>query len=154
MRDLDHETMQRALDEMRPNPNPRIVALLDYALDEILPKLHKDEYAEWIGWAASWKAGRRTPQTCVDIGHFCFSHKGWGLDGNAIEPVWHCLGQLAWAAKEACYSTPASGWLVIRYIADAMIAFGIAFPIEKFAVLEPPTLDLYGSKNPRELLSD
>jgi hypothetical protein len=135
----DHEQMKRAMEEMRPNPNPRIVALLDYALNEISAKLRKAEYTKWFGWAESWKSGQRAPQACVNIAHFCFEHKAWGIDGKATDPVWHCLGQLAWAGKEACYSTPTSGWLVVRYIADAMTAFGIAFPEEKFAALEPPT---------------
>lgn len=93
-----------------------------------------------LGWAASWKAGRRSPAACVNISHFCFKHKGWGIDGNGTDPVWHTLGQLAWGAKEACYNTPQSGWLTIRYIADAMVAFGIAFPDEGLAMLDPPTI--------------
>jgi len=135
--------MRRRLNEMeRVNPNPRIVALLNYALDEVMAKLfRKDEYAEWLGWATSWKNGRRSPQACVDISHFCSSHKGWGMDKNGVDPIWHALGQLAWGAKEACYSAPTSGWLVIRYVADAMTTFGIAYPNNGSALIEPPTLD-------------
>lgn len=77
---------------------------------------------DWLSWAASWAVGERSPGRCVDVGHECFSHKG--------DPVWHALGQLAWAAKEACYDTPKSGWLTVFYIADAMIAFGVAFPTD------------------------
>lgn len=134
--------MNHADQEMlRVSPNPRVVALLDYAIDEISPKVSKPEYAEWLAWAAMWRAGRHSPQACVDISHFCSSHKGWGIDGNSTTPIWHTLGQLAWGAKEACYSAPTSGWMVIRYIADAMVTFGIAFPDRGVAALEPPTID-------------
>lgn len=139
---------QRALDELRINPNPRIVALLDYAIDEIMRRVSRlqnsamrDEYGEWLDWAAAWRQGERSPQRCVDMAHQCFSHKGSGFDGKAAHPIWHSLGQIAWGAKEACYSAPTSGWLVIRYIADAMIAFGIKFPTKGLAALDPPTID-------------
>jgi len=126
----------------RVNPNPRLVWFMNYAIDEVTTRLDKKgEYSEWLGWASSWKAGKRSPQACVDISHFCFDHpdhKGWGLDGKATNPIWHTLGQLAWGAKEACYDTPKSGWLVVRYIADAMVAFGVAFPDEGLPMLEPP----------------
>jgi len=132
--------MSRETDLMRPNPNPRIVALLDYALDEVTARLtRKSEFGDWLEWSASWKAGRRAPQSCVEVAHRCFEHKDWGIDGSQTDPIWHSLGQLAWGAKEACYSTPTSGWLVIRYIADAMIAFGIAFPEKGMLALERPT---------------
>lgn len=143
--------MREKLDAMRVNPNPRVVALLDYALDQIIPKLSTPFYQEhsgkWLEWAAEWRAGQRSPGRCVAVSHWCFDHKGWGIGGQETDPVSHCLGQLAWGAKEACYSTPTSGWLVIRYIADAMVAFGVAFPEEGLKALEPPTLDLEGSRS-------
>lgn len=112
------------------NPNPRLVWLMNYAIDEIVVKLSwQDRFEVWLTWAASWKAGERSPGICVDVAHRCFAHKG--------DPAWHCLGQLAWGAKEACYDNPTSGWLVIRYIADAMVAFGLAFP----TTAEIPLLD-------------
>lgn len=133
----------------RINPNPRLVWFMNYALDEVTARLsRKDEYAKWLAWAASWKSGVRSPGACVDISHFCFSHKGWGFDGKAVDPVWYTLGQLTWGAKEACYDTPTSAWLVIRYIADAMIAFGVAFPDEGFPLLDPPTITI---ENPVEM---
>jgi len=122
----------------RINPNPRIVALLDYAIAEIMPRLryssfNEDRYGEWLKWAASWKAGQRSPAACVAASHSC--------DKGEPDPIGHCLGQLAWGAKEACYDVPQSGWLVVRYIADAMVAFGAAFPTKGLAALEPPTFD-------------
>lgn len=111
----------------RPNPNPRIVELLNYALAEVVLRLRGDEYADWLSWAAAWKAGGRFPVTCVDVAHRCFEHKE--------DVVWHALGQLAWAGKEACYDGPKSGWLVIRYIADAMVAFGVTFPSDTTFIL-------------------
>lgn len=145
MNELNSDAMRKAMDEMRPNPNPRIVALLNFAIDEIMPKLSTPFYQEhsgkWLEWAAKWKAGQRSPAACVEIARWCFGHKGWGVDEKATDPVSHALGQLAWGAKEACYSTPTSGWLVIRYIADAMVAFGITFPTKRLTVLEPPTLE-------------
>jgi hypothetical protein len=137
MRDLDSDKMKKALDEMLPNPNPRIVALIDYALDEVTARLSQNaEYRDWLEWAASWKAGRRTPQNCVDVAHRCFER------GKMDElTMWHTLGQLAWGAKEACYSAPTSGWLVVCYIADAMVAFGIAFPDKPPVALDRPTID-------------
>jgi hypothetical protein len=134
---------RRPVDVVRVNPNPRIVWLLNYALDEIILRLSgKDEYAIWFTWAASWKSGQRRPGACVSIAEECFDHKGWGLNGEGTDPVWHTLGQLAWGAKEACYDTPNSGWLVIRYIADAMVAFGVAFPQEFIG-----SMIEYGAKN-------
>jgi len=113
---------------IRINPNPRLVGLLNYAIEQVRQHLYDGKYRPWVEWADEWLAGRRSPQECVRISHECFSHKGAGMTGEATDPVWHALGQLAWGAKEACYSEPKSGWLVIRYIADAMVAFGIAFP--------------------------
>ena len=134
-------TRQRNRDAMRINPNPRLIWLLNYAIDEIMARLHrKDEYRDWLSWAVDWKKGERRPQRCVDISHRCFDHKGWGIDGNGTDPVWHALGQLAWSAKEACYDVPQTGWLVVRYIADAMIAFGISYPKEMGIILEPSTI--------------
>lgn len=141
----------------RISPNPKIVALLDYALDEVTARLsRKGEYAEWLAWAAEWKKGRRSPQACVDISHFCSDHpdhKGWGIDGRATDPVWHTLGQLAWGAKEACYSAPTSGWLVIRYIADAMTAFGVAYP-NNAPALNPPTIESDMANDPPAQIPD
>ncbi len=123
--------MTDKLAALRINPNPRLVALLGYAIDEVASRLVlRGEYAEWLAWAASWKEGERSPGKCVDVAHRCFEHKE--------DPIWHTLGQLAWGAKEACYSTKTSGWLVIRYVADAMCAFGVAFPDNGMAELEPP----------------
>jgi hypothetical protein len=138
---MNHETAREA---MTINPNPRIVALLDYAIDQIVAQLawKSARYeSEWFVWASEWKEGQRSPARCVDVAHKCFDHRGWGMDGKATDPVHHTLGQLAWGGKEACYSTPASGWLVIRYIADAMTAFGIAFPDEGVPMLTPPSVD-------------
>ncbi len=111
-------------------PNPRLVRLVSYAIDEVAASLDEGEWSEWLAWASSWKAGQRQPQACVDISHRCFRDRE--------NDIGHCLGQIAWAAKEACYETTESGWLVIRYIADAMVAFGVAFPAEGLALLEPP----------------
>jgi hypothetical protein len=129
---------------MRVNPNPRLVALMDYALDQVVAKLrYQDEFREWLEWAADWKREQRSPQACVDISHHCRERaKETGL-------VWPSLAQLAWGAKEACYSAPTSGWLVIRYIADAMCAFGIAFPDKTAVLLEPPTIDLERNNEPK-----
>jgi hypothetical protein len=114
---------------IRINPNPNLVALMDYALDEILQRLPRDKKFDfWREWAAAWKAGERSPGKCVAISHKCPKQ----------EPIWHTLGQLAWGAKEACYSTPTGGWLVIRYIADAMADWGVAFPDGPLLALEPP----------------
>jgi hypothetical protein len=124
-------------------PNPRLVWFINFAIDEITARLHKkDDYDEWLSWAASWKEGRRSPAQCVRVAHECFRHKGWGIDGKGTDPVWHTLGQLAWGAKEACFSTPQSGWLVIRYIADAMVAFGVGFSEDGLPLLQPPTVDI------------
>jgi hypothetical protein len=117
------------------NPNPRIVALMDYALDQITTTLyHKEKYPQWLEWAAGWKKGERLPAKCVRVARIY-------LDERHGNPVKHCLGQLCWAAKEACYNLPNSGWLVIRYIADAMVAFGIAFPDSSVNLLPPPSFD-------------
>jgi hypothetical protein len=59
------------------------------------------------------------------------------------------LGQLAWGGKEACYSMDKSGWLVIRYIADAMYAFGVTFPENANLLLEPPTIT---AENPNSFI--
>lgn len=134
--DIDREKRERqraALDAMRIKPNPKLVALMDYAIDEVVARLHnKEEYREWLEWAAAWKGGQRSPQACVDISHLAQSN---------YEIIGPSLSQLAWGAKEACYSAPTSGWLVIRYIADAMHAFGVAFPENGTKLLEPPTVD-------------
>lgn len=115
-------------------PNPRMVWLINYAIDEIVHRLErKSEYHEWLGWAASWKAGVRSPSACVSVANNCFEDKE--------NPIRICLGQLAWGAKEACYDAPKSGWLVIRYIADAMIAFGAEFPDNFRDGLPPPIVD-------------
>lgn len=129
--------MHEELDAIRINPNPWLVALVNYAIDEIAQRLsRRDEYAEWLEWAKSWKAGRRSPEACVNVAHRCFDHAK-----NAQFSIGHTLGQIAWGAKEACYDVPQSGWLVVRYIADAMIAFGVTFPKEAMSALEPPTVE-------------
>lgn len=116
----------------RINPNPKLVWFINYAIDEVTARLsNKGEHGEWLAWASSWKEGRHSPATCVDIAHHCFKDKE--------DSVQHCLGQIAWGAKEACYNTPASGWLVIRYIADALIAFGVAFPNNELRLISKKT---------------
>ena len=126
---------QRELDAMRINPNPRLVWLLNYAIGEIEPRLwRKDEYSDWLSWAVSWKNGEHSPAKCVNVANRCFEHKD--------NPIFHCLGQLAWGAKEACYDVPQTGWLVVRYIADAMVAFGVAYPKDAGIFLDPPTIDI------------
>lgn len=102
------------------SPDARLVSLIDRALDEVLSRLYGDhftKYAEWIAWARRWQGGEHSPQACVDASR---SAKDDGIG--------KCLGQLAWGAKEACYSTPKSGWLVIWYVADTMMFWGVAFP--------------------------
>lgn len=104
-----------------PNPNPQLVALISYAIGQVSPRLSgmlAEDYAPWLLWAARWSSGERSPQACVDVAHKCFDDTSLG----------HTLGQLAWGAKEACYTTSNSPWLVMRYVADAMVAFGVAFP--------------------------
>jgi hypothetical protein len=64
---------------------------------------------DWLNWAYRWLEGVRSPAACVDVAHRVCSG----------------LGQIAWAAKESCYDTPQSGWLVMRYIADAMLSLGL-----------------------------
>jgi hypothetical protein len=131
---MDRERMRKAMEDMRPNPNPRVVALVDYAIDQIAPRLtHNEWYADWLAWAARWRSGERVPQDCVNAANACFEKR------DQINPLFHTLGQLAWGAKEACYTTSKGGWLTVRYIADAMVTFGVAFPEEGLAALEPPT---------------
>lgn len=137
------EPSQSEIDAMRVNPNPRLVWLMDYALGEVSTKLRGQvEFSEWLEWAQAWKDGQHSPQACVDISHQC--RKGERRDSI----IWPTLGQLSWGAKEACYSTPTSGWLVIRYIADAMHAFGVAFPDNAAPLIEPPSSDLTWRQNP------
>jgi hypothetical protein len=108
------------IDAMLVNPNPRLVGFINYAIENIMPLLSLGEEADfWRDWASSWVTGQRSPQTCVDVARKCFLHEDLAS--------WHTLGQISWAAKEACYNIPSGGWLVVRYIADAMIAFGIDF---------------------------
>lgn len=120
-RRVERERREAAIAELRVNPDPRLVRLIDMALTEVSAKLRHDaQFKEWIVWADEWLGGRHIPQRCVDVSHACDKHE---------EPfVWPSLAQLAWGAKEACYSTPKSGWLVIRYVAGAMVNFGVAFP--------------------------
>jgi len=121
----------REIAAMTIKPNPRLVWLVSYAIDEVSSRLSdKQEYREWLDWASRWKEGHRVPQACVDISRLCGDHKD--------HLIWHTLSQLSWGAKEACYSTPTSGWLVIRYIADAMVAFGVAFPDQEIGTLLLP----------------
>lgn len=112
-------------------PDARLVALVSYACEQVdgrLDGMLRDSCADWIAWAQAWAAGQRSPGACVATAQECFARAKKG-------PLYHTLGQLAWAAKEACYSTPTSPWLVIRYVADAMIAFGVAFPETTFGLL-------------------
>lgn len=132
---------QAEIAAMTVNPNPRIVALMDYALGEVMTKIgHRDEYSDWLAWAASWRRGERDPQACVDASH----HVTRDCNEDMIA---HALGQVAWGAKEACYQTKTSGWLVIRYIADAMCAFGVAFPDRLPDGIEPAR-DVGGEPRP------
>jgi hypothetical protein len=124
--------MNKVPDGARINPNPKIVALINYAIAQVNARLSsREEFSLWLSWAKHWADGERSPASCVETAHRCFEHKGY--------PTWHCLGQLAWAAKESCYDTPKSGWLVVRYVADAMIAFGAAFPTDN-TLLESPSI--------------
>jgi hypothetical protein len=120
------------------NPNQRLVRLLNFALDGVIEKIcHQPKYEKWLKWASEWKSGQYSPQQCVDISHLCRD----GRDKIDLM-VWGPLAQLAWAAKEACYSTPKGGWYVLFYIADAMIAFGVAFPDDTSLLrLDAPTED-------------
>ena len=119
---------------IRVEPDRRLVFLISYAIDQVTPKLRdRKQWAPWLEWADSWKSGRHSPAACVSVAHQCFENKG--------NPIGHTLGQIAWGAKEACYSTPKSGWLVIRYIADAMVAFSVAYPEQGVPLLDPPTID-------------
>ena len=122
----DYERHERARSAMRVNPDPRLESLINYALKAILPKLPGHEYDFWREWALQWIGGVRSPALCVEIGRQCFAKEE--------QLVWHTLGQLAWGAKEACYRLPQSGWLVIRYIGDAMADFGISFPDGPFLI--------------------
>lgn len=109
------------VEHMSVNPDPRFVWLIDYAIDAVSSEIHdRKPYAAWFAWAADWRAGKRSPQACVDASHACRDIDDFGVSGS--------LAQIAWGAKEACYSAPKSGWLALRYVADAMIAFGVAFP--------------------------
>jgi hypothetical protein len=111
------------------NPNPKITWMIDYALKSILPKLFDKEHEFWIEWANDWLNGERNPARCVRIANRCFDKESQILCG-------HTLGQLAWGAKESCYNVPQSGWLALRYVADAMVAYGIAFPDEGILRIE------------------
>lgn len=103
------------------NPDPRLTALVDMAIDEIVKRLSRPEdFEDWIAWAASWRVGRRSPAACVQA--------AYSVEASNGLPVSHTLMQIAWAGKEACYSVDVSPWLVIRYVADAMVAFGVPFP--------------------------
>lgn len=115
------ETIQAARDALKGKPDPKLVALMDFAINQVSPRLIGAEYGFWVAWAQDWLSGRRSPAMCVQIARDCFDKTDDG-------PIWHALGQLCWAAKEACYSAKQSHWLVIRYVADAMIAFGVTFP--------------------------
>jgi hypothetical protein len=119
---------------VRMAPDARLVTLVSHACEQVIPMVRSmDQAAGWTDWAERWIAGDRQPGMCVSVAHDCFeSHKRGYLAGGA-------LGQLAWAAKEACYETPTSPWLVIRYVADAMIAFGIAYPDRVEGLLPSPT---------------
>lgn len=126
----------------RIQPDPKMVHLIDCAIDEVNGRISgRDGFSVWHEWAAEWKAGRHSPAACVEASHAC-SRAGW-------EP----LGQIAWAAKEACYSTATSPWLVIRYVADAMFAFGVKYPdsarLLEPHVAEPDPLSVNSSPPPR-----
>lgn len=137
MRDLTPEEQHNALNEMQPNPDPRLVTMLDFAIDQVSARItSKKDYSDWLEWAAEWQTGRHAPQQCIDVAHRCFDRAK-----KDQLTMWHTLGQLAWGAKEACYSTKSSPWYVLFYIADAMIAYGIAFPEGMTMRLEPPTID-------------
>src|SRR5260370_42569550 len=121
---------------LRPRPDPKLVALVSWAIAAVARKVYASEYAPWLHWAGTWEKGKRNPCACVDMGEWCFSHRDPGKDGG-VGPAYHALGQIAWAAKEACYTTPQSGWLVVRYIGDARRAYGIGFPADGLALPSP-----------------
>jgi hypothetical protein len=101
-------------------PDPNLAALVSYACEQVAQRLAgQRRYADWLAWAARWQGGERSPSDCVAVGQECFARK---------DMVFPTLGQLCWAGKEACYSAPTSPWLVIRYVADAMLAFGVHYP--------------------------
>lgn len=102
-------------------PNPKLVALVTYACEHVAQRLlGQDAYAEWLAWELRWNNRTSNPGDCVAVAQGCFAHKS-GL-------FFPTLGQLCWAGKEAFYSTDTGGWLVLRYVADAMATFAIAFP--------------------------
>lgn len=128
--DVERERRRQQMEATRVNPNPRIVAFVDFALKQVMAQLTHDRsrYETWFQWASSWLDGEHAPGACVRVGRHYLSQRG-------SNPVAHCLGQLAWAGKEACYSASKSGCLVTRYIADAMIAFGVASPDKTLPLL-------------------
>lgn len=118
-----------------PHSDSKLVAFVNYALEQVAARIgpQKTAAAFWLAWSDEWLAGRRSPAQCVDVAHQCFAMSDDG-------PLWHALGQLSWGAKEACYSEKNSAWLVIRYVADAMVAFGVAFPERgQFLLSDGPT---------------
>lgn len=114
----------------RVDPYEPLVRLVSWAVSEVVETRHilssVEGSSEWMGWANSWLDGKRQPGDCVRIAGQCFD-KAKSNEHHAPH-INHALGQLAWAAKEACYHTPQTGWLAVRYIADAMLVFGIACP--------------------------
>ena len=95
--------------------------LVSWGVHAAASRVGDAQYDEWHDWARRWLDGERSPGACVAVASWCFEHR-------PRTPVFQALGQLAWAGKEACYNTPASGWLAVRYVADAMIVFNVAFP--------------------------
>lgn len=93
-------------------------AMVIFAINQVVPKIEYfpsiESTAAWRAWADQWVRGEnRTPGAAVQAAH------STGV---------HALKQIAWAAKEAYYTgeNPQAGWLVLRYIADAMIDFGVS----------------------------
>lgn len=121
-------------------PNPQFVALVNHAISEMEVRIRdKSEYSEWFAWASSWKSGKYSPADCVSASHEV---------RKSGDPIRHCLGQIAWGAKEACYDAPKSGWLVAFYMADAMIAIGAEFP----KLFAPPLIQIDIRLAPNPLL--
>lgn len=104
-------------DVIEIQPNANLVRIVSWAISVVQPKL-TDTAEPWRKWASAWLVGQRQPGACVNMARWCFSQH---------TELFHALAQIAWAAKEACYTTRQSPWLVLRYVGDAMIAFNVAF---------------------------
>lgn len=109
--------MSERADVEQIRPDEQMCRLIDWAIDEAMLRLPDSACGPvWREWAQSWIQGERSPAACVFA-----AHKSSSLVASP-------LSQIAWGAKEACYTTPTSRWLVLRYVADAMAAIGAEFP--------------------------